>query len=1189
MNNNLQDKQQDYLNRELVPDNLAPFQRNDEPKQSKSTPKPGPIPEISITKILNKYNGQTIDYRSIYKRRLQNGDMKEVFHINLKNNNGLVLKVEEFGSQRIRKYKGMYREYYVGKTLGAISKNIVETYDFQEIEILDGQKIRAELLTEYGGEDFLKNELKPGDSLKAGYQLLSALKLMEERGVSHLDIKPENVVWRAQTSCLKIIDFGTSISFYRTPQKIFEEIGDNQDRIIGFTSDFCPPELHVLSDSKMPLNTLITQKLDAFAYGLTFYEILLSEHKIPFKRNPIKDAELLNNFLIEMRCNLKKINHEFLLEILENCTSFEPKKRKTFAELFNKLTSILCEMNKKEAIQVIPEKIDYIKLAEKYEHAGVFDSATWLYELAIKTNSSEDNIAYLYNRICLVQIFQKVFKENNFWMVFTYYYIGITYRLLNNYEKAIYYIKKCEKIAIAEGLKYQNLAIFQSELAYLYNCVGNNQSSYEYLLLAEDGLEKSHWNLFCNLEKGYINVAYLLIQTGKYSAAIPWAKKALTIVRKNLGEDCAQLYEIYCIMGDCYFSLWSLEGAIENYNNAKQIPQQYQFDYLRKLQEIDTKIMLVYIQSGQIQEADKIVKEFTGKTKEEYANFYCMLGTAHLNYDIDSSINYFLKAKKLFIELEGENSKELDIIYYYMGAIYNRMKAPAKAIKVLEKAIHNQEVNAKGLKFYSVCIYNELGKAFCLQNDYNTSMNYFEKAVKLASELKVENNTNLYMNIGILYGKKGEWLQALKLYEKSELEWKKCYGMKEECMFRLDFCYGVAYAKIGNFQKSKEHLQTAEDKILEKYQGDILADLFIELAECLYEANEYRRSIFFFQKAENILLESVGDGCGILGAIYSNLGKVFYKIKEFEKALNYYKKAEEIHCKTSGKDSIIFLYKIMSTTYERLDDYDKSIEYLWKFITNLEKKFGFGKQKANYLVAKLYKRKGDLQSAYNYFNKSLEFPATNLGVEGYIVGEIYLNLGFLLLTSKLDDALNFLLKAETIYQTFYGNRHVRLQEIWTILPLIYGTLKNPTKSHYYNKKFNENKDILKDVYEEEALDVFKDLVSVYLIFQASKEALSLGYKTLELSKKLYGDNNCDVGKVWMTIGKIYCFKGDFKEGINSLNNALKIFLLANGSFHINTLEAYKVLEECNKGIKDFDKALECQNKIKSIESKINHY
>ena len=136
----------------------------------------------------------------------------------------LVLKIEEFNYQRSRKYKAIYREYFIGKTLGAICDHIAKTFDLQEVDICEGQKIRMELLTEYGGVDFLKNELKRGDSIKAGYQLLSALKIMEQRGVSHLDIKPENIVWNAETSCLKLIDFGTSVSFYQSPEKIYEEI-----------------------------------------------------------------------------------------------------------------------------------------------------------------------------------------------------------------------------------------------------------------------------------------------------------------------------------------------------------------------------------------------------------------------------------------------------------------------------------------------------------------------------------------------------------------------------------------------------------------------------------------------------------------------------------------------------------------------------------------------------------------------------------------------------------------------------------------------------------------------------------------------------------------------------------------------------------------------------------------------------
>ena len=658
-----QDKQQDHSYKDLISDSFLSNARNK--MQNK---KQDPILLTSKTDILKKYKSN--DIRSIYKRILPNGDSKEVFHIILPDSQALVLKVEEFGSQRMRKYKSMYREYFIGKTLGAICNNVAKTYDLQEVEIGEGNKIRAELLTEYGGVDFIKNELKPGDSLKAGYQLLSALKLMEERGVSHLDIKPENIVWDSKTNCLKLIDFGTSISFYRNPGNILEEIGEYEDRIIGFTADFCPPELHALTNSKSPLRTLITQKIDAFAFGITFYEMLLSEHKIPIKRMAIKNKEMLDTYLTNMRLNLQKINKGYLFEILENCASYNPRERLTFAELFKELALVLNDVHKEETIKRTQKCIDYVNLAEEYENIGDFDSALWFYEQELKKKSPKQDLSDLFNKIGVVyymlnlhelalsylkkaevlnvklygkthpntglillnigktfgsqgkaklglkyffralHIFKKFYKEDHPYCILAYNFIGISYIMLGKYDYSILYIEKVRAIVEPTVNKYDPyLVVLYSELANSYYELGNVSKTNQYIQLTEEGLEHCSWNINSQIEKGYIGLAYLLFNSGNYNGAIKFAKKAIAIIRKNLGEDCFFIYDMYSLIGDSNHSLGNLESAIENYNNAKENSQHSQKTLQKRIEILNEKIICVKIQGGNLKEVEKILQQ----------------------------------------------------------------------------------------------------------------------------------------------------------------------------------------------------------------------------------------------------------------------------------------------------------------------------------------------------------------------------------------------------------------------------------------------------------------------------------------------------------------------------------------------------------------------------------------------------
>lgn len=67
------------------------------------------------------------------------------------------------------------------------------------------------------------------DAATIAAQLADALQDIHKKGVAHLDIKPENVVFDAQ-GCLKVIDFG-SAAFVGQPCPV------------AGTAEFLPPEL----------------------------------------------------------------------------------------------------------------------------------------------------------------------------------------------------------------------------------------------------------------------------------------------------------------------------------------------------------------------------------------------------------------------------------------------------------------------------------------------------------------------------------------------------------------------------------------------------------------------------------------------------------------------------------------------------------------------------------------------------------------------------------------------------------------------------------------------------------------------------------------------------------------------------------------------------------------------------------
>jgi len=202
-----------------------------------------------------------------------------------------VLKCSEFKASNERFINNLRREYYICRTFGNMCENVVKVIDIKEIYTEQGLKKNIEMLFEYGGKD-LQNILPSLDlkeRIKITYHLACTLEVMERAGLAHLDIKLPNIVRDEKTSVLKLIDFGSAISFYRKPEKVAEFLGEQSSKFHEFTITYSPPEVIQLCKTnfknlKNREDIIIPQKIDAFSAGIVFAELLLKTTNIGLKR-----------------------------------------------------------------------------------------------------------------------------------------------------------------------------------------------------------------------------------------------------------------------------------------------------------------------------------------------------------------------------------------------------------------------------------------------------------------------------------------------------------------------------------------------------------------------------------------------------------------------------------------------------------------------------------------------------------------------------------------------------------------------------------------------------------------------------------------------------------------------------------------------------------------------------------------
>ncbi|KAI0759468.1 kinase-like domain-containing protein [Irpex lacteus] len=137
-------------------------------------------------------------------------------------------------------------------------------------------------------------------------QLVAAVRFCHARGLSHCDIKPENMVIDDNLK-LKLIDFGGSLRSTELPRPWY-----TNPRVYGGTRVYNAPELHK-GEQFQP------EKADSYAMGAVLYEMLTGERAFQDEASITKG---LLNYNPETTSNVEGLNS--LWPLMEGC--FEGKR-----------------------------------------------------------------------------------------------------------------------------------------------------------------------------------------------------------------------------------------------------------------------------------------------------------------------------------------------------------------------------------------------------------------------------------------------------------------------------------------------------------------------------------------------------------------------------------------------------------------------------------------------------------------------------------------------------------------------------------------------------------------------------------------------------------------------------------------------------------------------------------------------
>ena len=223
----------------------------------------------------------------------------------------------------------IYNEINIYETLSKIAK---ENNCFLKYYGTYNEENKINMVMEYIENNLMKYLTKPEENkfteeliISIFNKLLTSFAEMENLGIYHMDIKPQNLL-ADQYLNIKIIDF--SISLKKNEELTQTATGMNP---IQGTECYSAPELEDFHDSKQVEGKYRIGKSDVFSLGIVFLQMLLM---IPLKNYNTRDK---NQELMDLINNT--VEFPWAKKLCRNMLSLNPKKRHRFSNLLKYLPS----------------------------------------------------------------------------------------------------------------------------------------------------------------------------------------------------------------------------------------------------------------------------------------------------------------------------------------------------------------------------------------------------------------------------------------------------------------------------------------------------------------------------------------------------------------------------------------------------------------------------------------------------------------------------------------------------------------------------------------------------------------------------------------------------------------------------------------------------------------------------------
>ena len=164
-------------------------------------------------------------------------------------------------------------------------------------------------------------------ALEFGQTLIQSMKRLNNKGIKHKDIKPQNILVQIRDGkpFLKIADFDVSSSY----QKVQEKTIIDKTNVVG-TVNYAAPELRLLLESKEKGKKILnSNKADVYSLGITLFQVVVQPtEKIELNTSSDgQDLQVKVSRLID-----EMIENENLKIVMKALMVVDPNKRMSFRD-----------------------------------------------------------------------------------------------------------------------------------------------------------------------------------------------------------------------------------------------------------------------------------------------------------------------------------------------------------------------------------------------------------------------------------------------------------------------------------------------------------------------------------------------------------------------------------------------------------------------------------------------------------------------------------------------------------------------------------------------------------------------------------------------------------------------------------------------------------------------------------------